>query len=270
MSRIKEKFSELEAKNEKALISYIMAGFPNERATLSAVKGLVRGGADIIELGFPFSDPLADGPVIQNASTVSLEKGTKINSFFQLVKKIRKLTDTPLVLMTYTNILYNKGYSKFISEAKKAGIDGFILPDMSIEESAEYLKAAKGNTDTIFLISPNTTKKRINEITKVTSGFLYLVAVYGTTGVKTEIKNYTLKAIKEVKKQTRGKIPVGVGFGVSTPADVKKYISVGADAVIVGSAFLKLIEKTPQNKIETKIASFTKLLKKETRGYIQK
>ena len=265
MSRIKEKFSELAAKKEKALISYIMAGFPNERATLSAVKGLVKGGADIIELGFPFSDPLADGPVIQNASTVSLEKGTKITKFFQLVKKIRNLTDTPLVLMTYTNILYNKGYSNFISEAKKAGIDGFILPDMSIEESKEYLKAAKGNTDTIFLISPNTTKERVKEIADVTSGFLYLVAVYGTTGIKTGIKNYTLKAIKDVKKQTQGKIPIGVGFGVSTPEDVKKYISVGADAVIVGSAFLKLLEQTPPNQIERKITSFTKSLKSQTK-----
>ena len=270
MSRIKEKFSELEARNEKALISYIMVGFPNESATLSAVKGLVKGGADIIELGFPFSDPLADGPVIQNASTVSLENGTRINNFFKFVKKIRKLTNTPLVLMTYTNILYNKGYLKFISEAKKAGIDGFILPDMSIEESKEYLKAAKGNTDTIFLVSPNTTKKRIRKIANVTSGFLYLVAVYGTTGVKTGIKNYTLKAIKDIKKQTKGKIPLGVGFGVSTPVDVKKYISVGADAVIVGSAFLKLIEKTPQNQIEVKIASFTKSLKKETRNFTRK
>jgi tryptophan synthase alpha chain len=265
MSRIKEKFSELEARNEKALISYIMVGFPNERATLSAVKGLVKGGADIIELGFPFSDPLADGPVIQNASTVSLENGTRIINFFRFVKKIRKLTNTPLVLMTYTNILYNKGYLKFISEAKKAGIDGFILPDMSIEESKEYLKAAKGNIDTIFLVSPNTTKKRIRKIANATSGFLYLVAVYGTTGVKTGIKNYTLKAIKDIKKQTKGKIPLGVGFGVSTPEDVKKYISVGADAVIVGSAFLKLIEKTPQNQIERKITAFTKSLKKQTK-----
>ncbi len=265
MSRIKEKFAELKAKNEKALISYIMVGFPNQRATLSAVKGLVKGGSDIIELGFPFSDPLADGPVIQNASTVSLENGTKINNFFSLVKKIRKLTDLPLVLMTYTNILYTRGYPKFISEAKKAGIDGFILPDMSIEESKEYLNAAKGKTDTIFLVSPNTTKERIRKISKSTSGFLYLVAVYGTTGVKTGIKNYTIKAIKDVKKQTKAKIPVGVGFGVSTPADVKKYISVGADAVIVGSAFLKLIEKTPQNKLEQKITAFTRSLKKQTR-----
>lgn len=264
MTRIKEKFAELEAKNQKALISYIMAGFPNEKATISTVRGLVKGGVDIIELGFPFSDPLADGPVIQNASTVSLEKGTKIAQFFSLVKKIRKETDIPLILMTYTNILYHKGYSKFIVEAKKAGIDGFILPDMSIEESKEYLQAAKNNADTIFLISPNTSKTRIQKISKASSGFLYLVAVFGTTGVKTGIKKYTIDAIKQVKKQTKGKIPIGVGFGVSTPEDVKKYIKAGADAVIVGSAYLKLIEKTSQNQLESKIASFTKSLKKQT------
>ena len=264
MSRIKEKFAELEARKEKALISYIMAGFQNEKATISTIRGLVKGGVDIIELGFPFSDPIADGPVIQNASTISLEKGTKIAKFFSLVKKIRKQTDIPLVLMTYTNILYSKGYTKFISEAKKAGIDGFILPDMSIEESKEYMQAAKNKVDTIFLISPNTSNTRIQKISKASSGFLYLVAVFGTTGIKTGIKKYTLDAIKQVKKQTKGKIPIGIGFGVSTPEDVKKYIKAGADAVIVGSAYLKLIEKTPQNKLESKITSFTKSLKKQT------
>src|SRR3970040_2619933 len=264
MSRIKEKFAELSAKKEKALIAYIMVGYPNEKATVSPVRGLMKGGADIIELGFPFSDPLADGPVIQNASMISLDNGIKISRFFNIVKKIRKETDIPLVLMTYTNILYHKGYPKFITEAKKAGIDGFILPDMSIEESKEYLASARRMADTIFLVSPNTTKSRIEKIAKSSSGFLYLVAVYGTTGVKTGIQNYTLKAIKAVKKITQGKIPVGVGFGVSTPEDVTKYINAGADAVIVSSAFLKLIEKTPQNKCESSIAAFTKRLKKQT------
>jgi len=264
MSRIKEKFTALESQNQKALIAYIMAGFPNEKATISTIRGLVKGGADIIELGFPFSDPLADGPVIQNASTISLQNGTKIAKFISLVKKIRKETEIPLILMTYTNILYHKGYAKFISEATKAGIDGFILPDMSIEESKEYLQAAKNKADTIFLISPNSSVTRILKISKVTSGFLYLVAVYGTTGVKTGIKKYTIDAIKKVKKQTKGKIPIGVGFGISTPDDVKKYINAGADAVIVGSAYLKLIEKTPQKNLESKIASFTKSLKKQT------
>ena len=264
MSRIKEKFAELSAKNEKALITYIMVGYPNESATISIVKGLIRGGADIIELGFPFSDPLADGPVIQNASTISLNNGMKIKSFFNIVEKIRKETEIPLVLMTYTNILYHKGYTKFIADAKKAGIDGFILPDMSIEESGEYIASAKNMADTIFLISPNTTKSRIEKIVKSSSGFLYLVAVYGTTGIKTGIQNYSLKAIKEVKKITKGKIPIGIGFGVSTPEDVKKYIQAGADAVIVGSAFLKLIEKTSKNNLEKSIATFTKSLKKQT------
>jgi len=205
MSRIKEKFSELHSKNEKALISYIMVGYPNEKSTLSAVRGLVKGGADVIELGFPFSDPLADGPVIQNASTVSLSKGTKLDDFFKIVKKIRKETNIPLVLMTYTNILFKQGYEKFIAKAKNAGIDGFILPDMSIEESKEYLRAARrGKEDTIFLISPNTNKTRIKNIAKASSGFLYLVAVYGTTGMKTDIKDYSIKAIKDVKKMTNG------------------------------------------------------------------
>ena len=264
MSRIKEKFEELERKNEKALISYIMLGFPNEKATMSTIRGLVKGGADIIELGFPFSDPLADGPVIQNASTVSLEKGTNISKFFNIVKKIRKETDIPLVLMTYTNILHRMGYQKFISDAKKVGVDGFILPDMSIGESKDYLQAAKNNADTIFLISPNTSKIRIEKIAKASTGFLYLVAVFGTTGVKTSIKKYTLKAIKNVKKNTKGKIPIGVGFGISTPEDVKKYIKSGADAVIVGSAYLKLIEKTKQKDLESTIASFTRKLKNQT------
>jgi len=231
---------------------------------MSTIRGLVKGGADIIELGFPFSDPLADGPVIQNASTISLEKGTNVSKFFNIVKKIRKETDIPLVLMTYTNILHHMGYQKFIKNAKKVGIDGFILPDMSIEESKDYLKAAKNNSDTIFLISPNTSKTRIEKIAKASTGFLYLVAVFGTTGVKTSIKNYTLKAIKNVKKQTKSKIPIGIGFGVSTPEDVKKYIKAGADAVIVGSAYLKLIERTKQQNLESKITSFTKSLKKQT------
>ena len=264
MSKIKEKFAELAANNQKALISYIMVGFPNEKATIATVRGMVEGGADIIELGFPFSDPLADGPVIQNASTVSLVKGTKISKFFEIVKKIRKETDIPLVMMTYTNILYHKGYQKFIAEAKKAGIDGFILPDMSIEESKEYIQAAKNNTDTIFLISPNTSKTRIQKISKASTGFLYLVAVFGTTGVKVGIKKYTLDAIKKVKKITKGEIPIGIGFGISTPEDVRAYVKAGADAVIVGSAYLKLIEKTPQGKLESKISEFTKNLKKQT------
>ena len=266
MSRIKEKFNQLKSNRETALISYIMTGYPSEKTTLSAVRGLIQGGADIIELGFPFSDPIADGPTIQMASTESLNSGTKIDNFFSIVKKIRKESDIPLVLMTYTNILYNQTYQKFISRAKRAGIDGLILPDMAIEESKEYVKAAKKiGIDTIFLVSPNTEKDRLKKIIKSTSGFLYMVAVFGTTGVQTKIHKYTIDALKNTKNTAKGKIPVGVGFGVSTEKDVQKYVSSGADAVIVGSANIKIIENTPASKIQTRIASFTKKLINKTR-----
>ena len=266
MSRIKNKFLDLKQKNEKALIAYIMVGYPNEKSTISAIRGLVNGGADIIELGFPFSDPIADGPVIQNASHISLTKGTKIEKFFQIIKKIRKETEIPLVLMTYTNILYRKGYEKFMQKAKNVGIDGFILPDMSIEESKNYVNAARKNKlDTIFLISPNTSTERIKKILKVTSGFLYLVSMYGTTGMQTKIQKYTIDAIKKTKKVVKKKKPVGIGFGINTPQDAKKFLSLGVDAVIIGSAFVRLIEKTPAKKIEVKITNFTKSLKNTTR-----
>ena len=264
MSRIKEKFSELKSKKEKALVSYIMVGYPSESATLSAIRGLVKGGADIIELGFPFSDPIADGPVIQKASTGSLNNGIKIEKFFKLVKKIRSETNIPLILMTYTNILYKQGYQKFIKTAKNAGIDGLILPDMAIEESKVYLLAAKKQKmDTIFLVSPNTQKNRLLKIAKATSGFLYMVTVFGTTGIQTKIHQYTINALKSTKRTVKN-VPVGVGFGISNEKDVKKYVSVGADAVIVGSANIKIMENTPKSKLEGAIFRFTKKLKRQT------
>ncbi|MFZ1077185.1 MAG: tryptophan synthase subunit alpha, partial [Nitrosotalea sp.] len=179
MSRIQDKFSELKSKNQKAFIAYAMAGYPSDKETISIVKSLVKGGADIIELGLPFSDPLADGPVIQNASFRALQKGMNLDRFVNLVKKIRKETNVPLILMTYTNLVYSHGYDKFISTVKKAGIDGLILPDMSIEESDHYLDVVrKNNMDAIFLISPNTSEERIKRISRISSGFVYLVSVY--------------------------------------------------------------------------------------------
>ncbi len=265
MTRIQEKFQQLKSQKESALISYIMVGYPSENATLKAVRGLVEGGVDIIELGFPFSDPIADGPTIQMASTHSLNNGTQINDFFSIVKKIRKESEIPLVLMTYTNILYNQTYQKFIKRAKDAGIDGLILPDMAIEESRKYVMAAKKNDmDTIFLVSPNTEKKRLKEIIKNTSGFLYMVAVFGTTGVQTKIHKYTIEALKNTRKIAKGLIPVGVGFGISNEKDVQKYVSSGADAVIVGSANIKIMENTPSNRIQSRIKTFTRKLKNKT------
>jgi len=168
--------------------------------------------------------------------------------------------------MTYTNVLYIHGYSAFMSKAKSVGIDGLILPDMSIEESMEYLKSAKkNNLDTIFLVSPNTNNDRLKKIASASTGFLYMVAVFGTTGVQTKIHKYTIDAIKNTKKIVDKKLPIGIGFGVSTPADVKKYVSLGVDAVIVGSANLKIIENTPSLKVQNKITEYTKKLKRSTK-----
>jgi len=265
MSRIQDKFLELKSKNQRGLIAYIMAGYPNDKDTISTIRGLVKGGADIIELGLPFSDPLADGPVIQNASFMSLKKGMNFSRFLTLVKKIRKETDIPLVLMTYTNLLYTRGYTKFLSEVKKAGIDGLILPDMAIEEAHDYLDAVhKNNLDSIFLISPNTSKDRIKKIAKASSGFLYLVSVFGITGAQQQFQKYTSDAIRNAKKLVNQRVPLGVGFGVSNPEQIKLILKSGADAVIVGSAILRLVEKTPSQKIESKVALFAKSLKKAT------
>ncbi len=265
MSRIQDKFSELKAKNQKAFIAYAMAGYPSNRETILTVRGLVKGGADIIELGLPFSDPLADGPVIQNASFHALQKGMNFNRFVNLVKKIRNESNIPLVLMTYTNLVYSHGYDKFISTMKKAGIDGLILPDMSIEESDRYLDVVrKNNMDAIFLISPNTSEERIKKISKASSGFVYLVSVYGTTGTQKQFQQYTLDAIKNAKRVLDGTIPLGVGFGVNDAEQAKLILQAGADAIIVASAFLRLIEKTPKTKIQSKIITFAKSLKKAT------
>ncbi len=265
MSRIKDKFLELKSKKQKALIAYVVAGYPDEKGTISAVRGLIKGGTDIIELGLPFSDPLADGPVIQNASFVALRKGMNLSKFLSLVKKIRNETDIPLVLMTYTNLLYTKGYGKFLSAIKSAGIDGVILPDMAVEEAEDYLDAIhKNNLDAIFLISPNTTKDRVQNIAKHSSGFLYLVSVYGTTGKQHQFQQYTLDAIKNAKKIINKKVPLGVGFGVSNPEQARFILQSGADAIIVGSAFLRLIDKIPQQKIESKVSTFAQSLKKAT------
>ena len=265
MSRIDNTFQNLKSRNQKALIAYVMVGFPSEKGTLFAVRGLVKGGTDIIELGMPFSDPIADGPVIQNAGFRSLQKGMNLAKFLSIVKKIRKETDIPLVLMTYTNILYRHGYEKFITIIKRAGIDGLILPDMSVEESKKFLQTAKKHKmDTIFLISPNTTLERINKIANASSGFLYLVSVFGTTGGQQQFQDYTKQAINNAKEKLNGKIPLGVGFGISNQDQARFVIEAGADAIIVGSAFLRLIEKVPVGKIESKIESLTRSIKKAT------
>lgn len=265
--RIRDRFDELAGRGEAALVPYVMAGYPGRRAVASALKGLVRGGADIIEIGFPFSDPLADGPVIQNAGSVSLAGGASVDGFFEMVEGVRRWTDIPLVVMTYTNVVHRRGYARFVADAKKAGIDGIILPDMSVEEARRggYLRAARdGGMDTVFLASLNTAGPRMRVIAGESSGFLYMVAVYGTTGVRAGVNEDAIRAIRNAKRRLGGRVPVGVGFGVSTPADVRRYVDAGADAVIVGSALLKVMSGAG-NRMEGEVASFAARLKGETK-----
>ncbi len=265
MTRISSAFADLGSRGEAALIAYMMAGYPSERGTLDVLRGIVRGGADIIEIGFPFSDPLADGPVIQDAASASIDGGMRVAGLFSLVKKIRTITDVPLVLMTYANILYSMGYAKFIRRAAAAGIDGFIIPDMPVEESAEYVRCARdANTDAIFLASPNTPAGRLGRIAASSTGFLYLVGIYGTTGGRAGIRDYTLGALERARAAA-GHLPVGVGFGVSTPADVRRLVRAGAGAVIVGSALVRLAGTLPPGRLEAGIARLTASLKEQTR-----
>ena len=310
--RIAARFEELRSgkRRQRALITYAMTGFPSQGASISAITGMIKGGSDIIEMGFPFSDPLADGPAIQEASTVSLRRGARFDRFLRTAKVVRRDNrDTPLVLMTYANVMHSIGYDRAASMISKSGIDGIILPDMPADEASEYVAAARRNSlDTIFLASPNTSDARLRKIASLSSGFLYMVAVYGTTGTRPKeedgrirggsprprskgrgapaqaagaatttttmttaapaIPDYTTRAMRRVRRVVRGSgLPVGIGFGVSSPSDVASYVAAGADAVIVGSAYAGIIKKasaSPNRTIESDVASFTRRLKAKT------
>ena len=242
-NRIEKKFYQLKARKQKGLICYVMGGYPNPIACEKIISAIVEGGADIIEIGIPFSDPIADGPVIQEAAFKALKKGVTPQMCLNLIKKTRKrYPELPIVIMTYSNILEKNGFRKFMEMAKEAGTDGFILPDMTVEESENYLQYSKDlGLASIFLVAPNTSNLRIKNTLAVSTGFVYVVSVYGTTGMRNSFNKYTLTAIKNIKK-LGSKKNISVGFGISTPQHVKLMSNNGADAVIVGSAIVKMID----------------------------
>src|SRR5688500_12807876 len=203
-NRIDNKFDELKSKNEKALICYVVAGYPDIKTSEHLITSLINGGADIIEIGIPFSDPIADGSTIQDAIQSSLISGTTPDMCLELASRIRKtFPNIPLIIMTYSNILYRKGYMQFAEKAKENGIDGLIIPDIPIEESKEYLNTVQNTgLSTIFLVSPNTSEKRLKMISRICTGFLYAISVYGTTGERKGFDEYTIESIKRVKKVT--------------------------------------------------------------------
>lgn len=263
-NRITKKFAELAGKDERALVCYVVAGYPDIRTSQQVIDNLIKGGADMIEIGIPFSDPIADGPTIQAASTFALERGITPEKALELAKTVRKKHPAvPLLAMTYFNILVRPGVEKFMSQAKSCGIDGFILPDVPVEEAKEYSAAAsKLDLATVFLASPNTTQARLQKIIGSSSGFLYLVSVYGITGARKSFEDYTLNAIKSVKQAAEGKVPVAVGFGISTPAHARFMIGAGADAVIVGSAIIDRIAKSRGKKMLSGLEQFAVSMKR--------
>jgi tryptophan synthase alpha chain len=264
-NRISVRFSELEQKGECALICYVVAGYPDLRTSEAVVEALVKGGADAIEIGIPFSDPIADGPTIQAASHAALENGVTPIDALKLASRVRRKHPTlPLLVMTYSNILARRGYENFVVDSKAAGIDGFIIPDMPVEEAEDYTSAsARHDMSTVFLASPNTPASRLERIIKSTNGFLYLVSVFGITGARKKFEDYTLKAIRDVKWATGAKVPVAVGFGISKPSHVKFMISAGADAVIIGSAIVDIIAGSLGRKTEMQglIKSYARTMK---------
>lgn len=250
-NRIDKKFKELKSMNQKALICYVVAGYPDIRASENIIASLINGGADIIEIGIPFSDPIADGSTIQDAIHNSLVSGTTPDMCLELASRIRKsFPDIPLIIMTYSNILFRKGYIQFAQQAKKSGIDGLIIPDIPIEEAKEYLDAVKkAGMSTIFLVSPNTSEKRLKIISKVCTGFLYVISIFGTTGERKGFDEYTIQSIKRVKKVISDNLPLAVGFGISNPQHVRYMINAGADGVIIGSAIIKKIKEIENKEL---------------------
>jgi tryptophan synthase alpha chain len=264
-NRIEKKFYQLKARKQKGLICYVMGGYPNPIACEKIISAIVEGGADIIEIGIPFSDPIADGPVIQEAAFKALKKGVTPQMCLNLIKKTRKrYPELPIVIMTYSNILEKNGFRKFMEMAKEAGTDGFILPDMTIDESENYLQYSKDlGLASIFLVAPNTSNLRIKNTLAVSTGFVYVVSVYGTTGMRNSFNKYTLTAVKNIKK-LGSKKNISVGFGISTPQHVKLMSNNGADAVIVGSAIVKMIDGNKGDSIiqlQDNLRNYVKSLK---------
>jgi tryptophan synthase alpha chain len=239
MSRIANVFAK---KGTPAFIGFTVAGDPDEETSLKAAKALIDGGTDILELGIPFSDPVADGPTIQRADDRALAAGTTPDTVFRLVKAIRAGSEIPIVFLTYYNIVYRRGIEQFYREASEAGVDGILIADMPIEESDEVTEiAARQGIDPIFLITQTTSDVRIRRIAAKARGYLYLVSVLGVTGVRDKVSSGAIDLLHRVRRHTD--LPLALGFGISTPEHAQTCVSAGAEGVIVGSAIVEIIER---------------------------
>jgi tryptophan synthase alpha chain len=225
-----------------ALIPFIVSGYPDFQITKNLLRLFEQKNAAAIELGIPFSDPLADGPVIQKASKAALENGVNINKIFNMLSELKDDFNTPIILFTYYNPVLNFGVENFITKAAELNIKGLIIPDLPLEESEQVLKLAKDNEiDLIMLVSPTSDEERIEKISKASSGFIYLVSSMGVTGVRETFSSQLGSILKKIKSFTA--TPVAVGFGVSRSEHIKEIRDLNADAAIIGSAIVKIIDE---------------------------
>ncbi len=235
MNRIKNAFQ-----NGKAFIGFLTAGDPNLKKSEDLILAMVRAGADLIEIGIPFSDPVAEGPVIQKANIRALNSGTTADHVFDLVGRIREKTEIPIVLLTYLNPVFTYGYDKFFARCQETGVDGIIIPDLPYEEREELIPFAKANgVDVISLIAP-TSQQRILEIAREAEGYIYLVSSMGVTGMRNTIQTDLDSMVRTIRSVTD--TPIAIGFGINTPEQAQKLSQI-ADGVIVGSAIVKIIEE---------------------------
>ena len=264
MNTISKCFELLRQNNQPALIPFLTAGDPDLELTADALK-VLDANADFIELGVPYSDPLADGPVIQAAATRALEKGVKLADVLGMAQSLTRNLRSPLILFTYYNPILNLGIETFMDRLVIAGIKGLVVPDLPIEEADELLEQADAvGIEVILLITPTSSKERIEAIAKKSRGFIYLVSVTGVTGMRSQIQTRVKDVIANIRRVTDK--PIGVGFGISTPEQAKQVIDWGADAVIVGSAFVqRLAEGTPFNRLRS-VRDFSNELKTAISG----
>ncbi|AFZ46194.1 tryptophan synthase, alpha chain [Cyanobacterium stanieri PCC 7202] len=260
MSSVSQCFANLKERGECALIPFITAGDPDLATTERAIALLAENGADMIELGVPYSDPLADGPVIQAAATRALQKGVNLDQVLDLVKRVVNKVSTPIILFTYYNPIFYRGAQNFLSQIAEAGVKGLVVPDLPLEEAESFLQLAEANNiEVTLLVAPTSPMERIKAIALKSQGFIYLVSVTGVTGMRNEIQTRVEDLIAQLNSATDK--PVGVGFGISEPHQATQIKEWGADAVIVGSAFVKrLANQEPETGLRA-IADFCAELK---------
>jgi tryptophan synthase alpha chain len=257
MSRIQGRFEALAKAKRKALIPYITAGDPHPSLTVPLMRGLVEAGSDILELGVPFSDPMADGPVIQRAGERALKHGVGLSNVLSMVQEFRKSDDkTPVVLMGYANPIEAMGVEKFVAAAKTAGVDGVIVVDYPPEECEQFAaQAKKAGIDPIFLLAPTSTEKRINDVARIGSGYLYYVSLRGITGAANIDLGDVASRIPKIRAAT--KLPIGVGFGIRD-AESARRVAQTADAVVIGSRIIQEIEAGAADQAVSRVKAFLK------------